>query len=238
MNVGPRATLKLVHPYRPNVTIRPTVQSGVYTDGAWLFTRNLVPGKAVYGEGLAAEEGIEYRKWDATRSKLAAYLKKGGRVWPFGASISVLYLGAGSGTTVSHVSDVCPQGAIVAIEISPRVFRDLVAVAAERPNLIPLLADAARPDSYRGHVGSVDVLYQDVAQRDQVAIFLRNTEFLRPGGTGFLMLKARSVNVAARPQDLYDEARQTIGQAGLEILDTRPLDPFQDDHAAIVARRR
>lgn len=219
------------------MAIRPTGHAGVYTDGAWLLTRNLVHGKAVYGEGLLTEDGIEYRKWDATRSKLAAYLKKGGRVWPFGATTSVLYLGAGSGTTVSHLSDVCPQGAIVAIEISPRVFRDLVAVAEARANLIPLLADAARPELYRGHVGSMDVLYQDVAQRDQVSIFLRNMEYLHAGGTGMLMLKARSVDVAARPEDLYDSARQALGQAGLEILDARPLDPLQGDHAALVVRK-
>ncbi len=238
MNADRHATLKSVRPYPSDVSIRPTGHAGVYTDGVWLFTRNLVPGKAVYGEGLLTEDGVEYRKWDATRSKLAAYLKKGGRVWPFGATSSVLYLGAGSGTTVSHVSDVCPQGSIVAIEISPRVFRDLVSVAEARPNLIPLLTDAARPELYRGHVGSMDVLYQDVAQRDQVSIFLRNMEFLHRGGTGILMLKARSVDVAARPEDVYDRARQALGQGGLEILDARPLDPLQGDHAALVVRRQ
>ncbi len=225
-------------PHRSLVPIRPTAHAGVFTDGSWLFTRNLVPGKAVYGEGLLTEEGIEYRKWDATRSKLAAYLKRGGRTWPFGDTLSVLYLGAGSGTTVSHISDVCARGTIVAIEISPRVFRDLVSVAEARPNLIPILADAARPETYRSHVGTVDVLYQDVAQRDQVDIFLRNLEFLRSGGAGLLMLKARSVDVAARPEDIYDQARAAIGHAGLEVVDVRPLDPFQADHAAVVIRRR
>lgn len=225
-------------PYRPTVPIRPTGESGVFTDGVWLYTRNLVPGKTVYGEGLAREEGIEYRKWDAARSKLAAYLKRGGRTWPFRSTSSILYLGAGSGTTVSHISDLCPEGNIVAIEISPRVFRDLVSVAETRPNLVPILADASQPQSYRSHVTRVDVLYQDVAQRDQESIFLRNLDFLRPGGVGFLVLKARSVDVAARPADVYARARDTLVRQGLEVLDLRELDPFEVDHAALVVRRR
>lgn len=210
----------------------------MYTDGSWLYTRNLVPGKAVYGEGLSTEDGVEYRKWDATRSKLAAYLKRGGRAWPFAATSTVLYLGAGSGTTVSHVSDICAEGSIVAIEISPRVFRDLVSVAEMRPNLVPILGNASRPESYRNHVGVVDILYQDVAQRDQVEIFLRNADLLRNGGTGFLMVKARSVDVAAQPNAVYAESVETLRRTGLEILDERALDPFQKDHSAIVVRRR
>ncbi len=220
------------------MAIRPAEQPGVYTDGVWLYTRNLVPGRAVYGEGLVTEAGIEYRKWDATRSKLAAYLKRGGRVWPFRTASSILYLGAGSGTTVSHLSDISPEGSVVAIEISPRVFRDLVSVAADRPNIIPILADAGHPESYRSHLGTLDVVYQDVAQRDQVPIFLRNLAFLRAGGTGILMVKARSVDVAARPSDVYAQAQQVVSKAGHRVLDLRGLDPFEADHAALVAERQ
>lgn len=219
------------------MAIRETHEAGVYTDGVWLYTRNLVPGTSVYGEGLTIQEGVEYRKWDAERSKLAAYLKLGGRGWPFRDGSSVLYLGAGSGTTVSHVSDICPNGRVVAIEISPRVFRDLVGVAEVRPNLIPILADAAHPETYRSHVPAVDVLYQDVAQRDQESIFLRNLEFLKAGGTGLLMVKARSVDVAARPSDVYAHARASLERQGIVVTDVRPLGPFEKDHAAIVMRK-
>ncbi len=220
------------------MTLRSTEHLGVYTDGSWLYTRNLVPGTSVYGEGLSHDGGVEYRKWDATRSKLAAYLKRGGRVWPFSPASSVLYLGAGSGTTASHVSDLCPQGTIVAVEISPRVFRNLVAVAESRRNLVPILGDAAHLETYRSHAESVEVLYQDVAQRDQVGIFLRNVGLLRSRGAGFLMLKSRSVDVAARPAEIYDRSAEALGKAGLEILDSRSLDPFQEDHCAIVVRKR
>jgi len=216
------------------VAIRSTDHVGVFTDGSWLYTRNLVPGRAVYGEALRVEDGVEYRRWDAERSKLAAYLKKGGVRWPFLETTSVLYLGAASGTTASHLSDICPRGTIVAVEVSPRSFRDLVTVAEGRPNLLPILGDASRPDAYRSRVGNVDVVYQDVAQRDQEVIFLRNLSALRSEGVGFLMLKSRSVNVAARPADVYRVARETIASKGFDVLDVRPLDPYARDHAAIV----
>lgn len=220
------------------MALRKTDYAGVFTDGSWLYTRNLVPGVSVYGEGLHREGDAEYRRWDANRSKLAAYLKRGGKTWPFEAVTSVLYLGAGSGTTVSHLSDICPRGSIVAIEISPRSFRDLVTVAEKRTNLLPLLGDAAQPSTYRQHAGRVDVLYQDVAQRDQEGIFLQNTDFLRPGGTGFLMVKSRSTDVAAKPSEIYARAERGLSDRGLQILDVRTLDPFETDHAAVVARKR
>lgn len=117
------------------------------------------------------------------------------------------------------------------------MFRDLLSVAESRPNLTPILGDASRPETYRSHVPAVDVVYQDVAQRDQEAIFLRNLDFLKDGGTGLLMLKARSVDVAARPADVYEHARSFLTKQGLAIADLRGLDPFERDHAAIVVRK-
>lgn len=220
------------------MVIRRTDFEGVFTDGSWLYTKNLVPGRAVYGEPLRLEGGVEYRGWDARRSKLAAYLKGGGREWAFRPDSRVLYLGAASGTTASHVSDLCPAGTVVAVEISPRSFRDLVGLAETRRNLIPVLADAADPDRYRRSASDVDVVYQDVAQRDQDGIFVRNSGLLRPGGTGYLMLKARSADVAAEPRVVYRGVRQRLRAADLDVLDVRSLHPFEKDHAAFVLRTR
>jgi len=219
------------------MAVRPTEWDGVYTDGPWLLTRNLVPGVSVYGESLPLDAGVEYRRWDANRSKLAAYLRCGGRVWAFREAVSVLYLGAGNGTTASHLSDVSPRGTISAIEISSRSFRDLLNLAERRTNLVPILADATKPESYGSRVGVVDVLYQDVAQRDQVGIFLKNAEWLRPRGVGYLVVKARSEDVTAKPTDVYDAAKQELSKAGLSILDARVLSPYQADHAALVVQK-
>lgn len=216
--------------------IQSTDREGVYTDHAWLYTRNLVPGVSVYGESLHVVGRAEYRRWDAKRSKACAYLKKGGAVWPFRRDSAILYLGAASGTTVSHLSDICPQGVIAAVEIAPRPFRNLISLSEKRPNVVPVLADASRPDVYRARVEPADVLYQDIAQRGQKRIFLRNVEFLRPKGVGFLMLKARSEDVSAEPPELYRAAAKGLEAEGFDLLDLRPLDPLAKAHAAIVVR--
>ncbi|HYT00268.1 MAG TPA: fibrillarin-like rRNA/tRNA 2'-O-methyltransferase [Thermoplasmata archaeon] len=220
------------------MAVRPTEWESVYTDGPWLLTKNLVPGVSVYGEGRPIEGGVEYRRWDANRSKLAAYLKVGGRVWPFRSEASVLYLGAGSGTTVSHLSDICRTGLITAVEMSARSFRDLLGLAERRPNLVPVMADASKPETYAGRVGTVDVLYQDVAQRDQATIFLKNVESLRVGGIGYLMVKARSEDVTAAPRRIFDGAKTELADAGMKILDLRVLTPHQADHAALAVQKQ
>jgi fibrillarin-like pre-rRNA processing protein len=219
------------------MAIRPTEWEGVFTDGPWLLTRNLVPGVSVYGESRPRESGVEYRRWDANRSKLAAYLKCGGRVWAFDDRSSVLYLGAGSGTTVSHISDICRSGTITAIEVSARVFRDLLKLSEARANLVPVLGDATKPEQYPGRFAAVDVLYQDVAQKNQAEIFLKNMESVRPGGVGYLMVKSRSEDMAASPSRIFDEAKRDLADAGMKVLDLRMLAPFQLDHAALVVRK-
>ena len=138
---------------------------------------------------------------------------------------------------MSHISDICPEGTVYAIEVSRRVFGKLVELAEPRPNVLPILADASKPDAYRGRIEAVDFLYQDVAQRDQVSIFRENLRLLHPGRAGVLMLKARSVDVAAKPEDVYRRAGEEFRRDGLRVVAAVPLDPFQRDHAALVIER-
>src|SRR3989442_4955318 len=78
------------------MSVRPTKWEGVYSEGPWLLTRNLVPGATVYGEGLVQSGHDEFRRWDANRSKLAAYLKCGGHKVEFFEDASAAYLWEGS----------------------------------------------------------------------------------------------------------------------------------------------
>ena len=65
-------------------------------------------------------------------------------------TLQVLYLGAASGTTVSHVSDIVgPEGLVYAVEFSHRSGRDLINVAKKRTNIIPIIEDARHPHKYR-----------------------------------------------------------------------------------------
>ena len=57
-------------------------------------------------EGETTKVKIDYRIWNAFRSKLAACVLNGIESIYIKPGAKVLYLGAANGTTVSHVSDI------------------------------------------------------------------------------------------------------------------------------------
>lgn len=57
-------------------------------------------------EGETNKTKIDYRIWNAFRSKLAASVLNGIESIYIKPGAKVLYLGAANGTTVSHVSDI------------------------------------------------------------------------------------------------------------------------------------
>ena len=188
-------------------------------------------GEPVYGEPTVDDR----RVWDAGRSKLGAMLELGMDTRLQGGE-SVLYLGAASGTTVTHVADIA--GPTYAVEFAPRPVRDLVDVAESRPNLFPLLADARKPREYAGVVESgLDCIVQDVATRGQADVANRNATFLADDGLLLAAIKARSEDVVAEPDTVFEEVRETLSEC-YEILETARLDRYHDDHLGIVARKR
>ena len=212
----------------------------VYEDSKGrLYTVNLTPGKTVYGERLVKWEGAEYREWNASKSKLAATILKGSPNVFIRKNDIVLYLGCSSGTTVSHVSDIVgPNGFVFALDFAPRMVRDIVFVCEERKNIAPILADANKPESFVDKVSSVDVIYQDIAQRNQVEKFLKNVNlFLKKEGYGLLAIKARSIDVTKRPRQIFAEIRQML-EREMTIVDSRTLEPFQMDHCMFLCKKK
>lgn len=203
-----------------------------------LATVNLARGTQVYGEKLVEIEGVEYRLWDPYRSKLAAAILKNIKENPINPGKLVLYLGAASGTTSSHVSDlVGPSGSIYCVEISSRPLRDLLVVCNKRPNMTPILADARQPSDYCALVENADVVYQDVAQPDQTDILLANVRtFLQDGGYAMLALKARSIDVTRDPSEIFKDEMDRL-EKEMEIVDAKILDPYERDHAMLVLRK-
>lgn len=202
-----------------------------------LATKNLVPGKRVYGEHLFKWKDGEYREWNAYRSKLAGALVKGLKELPIKEGQKILYLGAGSGTTASHISDIIGlKGVVYAVEFAPRVMRELIVVADDRPNIIPILEDARFPARYRIIVEEVDGVYADVAQPEQASIVADNADmFLKSGGWLLLAIKARSIDVTAEPSEVYKKEIETLNRRGFEIIDVVHLEPFDKDHAMVYA---
>jgi fibrillarin-like pre-rRNA processing protein len=136
------------------------------------------------GEGGVYNERIlaGARVWDPYRSKLSALYHIGTSI-ELTHSTRVLYLGAANGTTVSHVADYVDV--VYAVEFAPRPMQDLLEISRRRRNVIPIMADATRPEQYAPLVEAVDLLYQDIAQPEQARIALQNCSFLKTGGVWF-----------------------------------------------------
>ena len=204
--------------------------------GAEVGTLNLVPGKKVYGERLVKHGGKEYRIWDSYRSKISAAIKLGLKNFPLNENSRILYLGAGNGTTVSHLSDICTAGAIYAVEVFSRPMVDLLRLSKSRQNIAPIFDDAHKPQNYANIVPEVDFIVADVAQRDQLDILTKNAEtFLKKGGIIYLSVKARSIDVTLEPQKVFEKILAEMGEK-YKILENIPLDPYEKDHMCIVAQ--
>lgn len=214
---------------------------GVYfiEDGQRLLaTRNLAPGRKVYGEELVIVDGLEYRLWNPTRSKLGAAIMRGLKNNPIKPGARVLYLGVASGTTCSHVSDIIgDSGHVWGVDFAPRPIRDLIDhVARYRKNITPILGDARQPQSYSLQVPKVDTIFADVAQPDQADIVVKNARlYLKRGGYAMLSIKSRSVDVGRQPEEVYSEQVEILRLGGFIIEELMTLDPFEVDHALALA---
>ena len=189
-----------------SVVVEPHRHEGVFIargEKDALVTLNGAPGQAVYGEKRIAVETpaadgiekskLEYRVWNPFRSKLAAAILGGVDKIHMPPGSKVLYLGAASGTTVSHVSDVVgPEGMVYAVEFSHRSGRDLINMAKNRTNVVPIIEDARHPHKYRMLVPMVDTIFADVAQPDQARIVAINASYyLKVGGHFVISIKVR-----------------------------------------------
>lgn len=204
-----------------------------------IATCTLVPKQSVYGEKVITIEEQEYRLWNPRRSKLGAAIQKGLQEMPIQPGSRVLYLGAASGTTVSHCSDIVgPEGIVYAVEFSPRTARGLLQLAESRENIIPIVEDARHPLRYAPLIaGPIDVVYQDIAQPDQARIFSDNVRmFCSYGAWGLIAIKARSIDSTGSVDAIYSNEIAALDSEGLEVVENVNLEPLEKDHRFLVCR--
>ncbi|RDD52580.1 fibrillarin-like rRNA/tRNA 2'-O-methyltransferase [Nanoarchaeota archaeon NZ13-N] len=212
----------------------------IFRDDKWrLYTKNLVKGQSVYGEKLIEYKGEEYREWIANRSKLAAAIKKKIGKIPIEEGDKVLYLGIAAGTTASHISDIIGwKGLIYGIDVAPRILIELMKSIGKRKNIIPILADASKPDLYLSIVPKVDLIYQDIAQPHQVKILINNVDlFLKNKGYVFFAVKARSIDVSKDPRLIFDEVGKELEEYGFKIVNKVRLEPYHKDHMMFLLQK-
>ena len=216
-----------------------------------LVTKNITPGESVYGEKRIAVETsanavtsdqangdangdtagpgpatkTEYRVWNPFRSKLAAGILGGLDDIFIRPAAKVLYLGAASGTSVSHVADIVgPSGIVFAVEFSHRSGRDLINMATHRTNVIPIIEDARHPLRYRMLVSMVDVIFADVAQPDQARIVGLNAHmFLKVDGGVVVSVKANCIDSTAPPEAVFAREVQKLREERIKPLEQLTL---------------
>jgi len=210
---------------------------GVFLINNRLATENSVLGYKPFDEELLKVGKKEFRVWNPTRSKAAAAIKKGIKEFPIKKDIKMLYLGAAHGYTPSFLSNIIDKkGIIYAVEFSERCFNELLILCLKYKNIVPILADARKPELYQW-VEKVDVVYCDIAQPDETEIAIRNCkEFLKPKGYLMLAIKSRSIDVTKSPKEVYKNEIGKLKKAGFKIVDWKTLDPLERAHAFIVAR--
>ena len=203
-----------------------------------IATKNLNPGIKVYDEKLIQDGEAEYRVWNPRRSKLSAALLNGLSDMKLEENSKVLYLGASTGTTVSHISDILTDGLIYAVEFSPVSMKKLARLAEKRSNILPILADATKPKYYLNKVEKVDLVYCDVAQEKQSELFMKNMDlFLKEDGQGLITIKARSIDVVQKPKKIFKDESAKIKQHGYSILEKIKLEPYEKDNKAFLVEK-
>ncbi len=181
--------------------------------------------KPVYGEKIIYYNGAYIREWNPKRSKLGAAIMKGMSSMPLNNDSNILYLGASTGTTVSHISDICFRGKIYAVEVSYDSFVKLFKLSEYRNNIYPILEDANLPEKYSFFVDEPEIIYQDIAQRNQIQIFNENVKKFSSIKYGFLIIKVKSISSKKSDRTILNSAMKEINGFKIkEIIDLRPYD--------------
>ncbi len=203
--------------------------------GRKLFTKNMIKGESVYGERLKIIANEEYREWNPKKSKIGAALLKNIPI-NFNQDSKILYLGASTGTTISHLSDIITKGKIFGVEISPRMLTSLVFLAEKRKNIFPILANANHPEEYTDIATISDFVFEDVSQKNQIEILVKNCKvFLKEEGIAMLSLKTRSIDIKKSPKEIHKETLEEL-KKHFESVTAINLEPYEKDHYFYVCK--
>ena len=213
-----------------------------------LATLSTAPGVSVYNEVVetlpfpGTETVCEFRVWNPFKSKIGAALLVGLKSFHIRPQTKLLYLGAASGTTVSHCADlVAPRsdnkeekGVVYAVEFSLTACQLLLGVCANRLNIVPIKADVREPETYRLFLEPVDVVFIDVSQKDQSRILGENCKrFLKDKGHFMMSLKAASIDSTKDPEIVFEEELRKLEKFGFKPEEMVRLEPYEKNHCII-----
>ncbi|MHA2248664.1 MAG: fibrillarin-like rRNA/tRNA 2'-O-methyltransferase [Candidatus Hodarchaeales archaeon] len=205
-----------------------------------LYTRSIDKGNRVYGERLIQYKEDEYREWDPYRSKLAALLLENPKKNFLSEGLNCLYLGASSGTSISHLSDIVESGVIYGVEFGERSIRQLIQNTSRRKNIIPILDDARYPNNYAKSIFSnIDLVYQDVSQPNQAEIAITNCNYyLKKDGLLILAIKSQSIDSIQKSELVYAQEKKILENSGFEIVDSLNIHRYAANHIVLIGKRK
>ncbi len=209
---------------------------GVYKVNGKLATLNSANGSKIYNEELVSVNSKEYRLWNPYRSKLAAAILNGLKGFRIKEDSNVLYLGAATGTTSSHVSDIACKGKVFCVEFSERNMRELLKACEKHSNMLPILANANNIEEYEDVVGKVDIMYQDVSARNQSEILMKNSSMLEKGGYAYFAIKSQSIDISKSPKKVFQSELAALSGI-FEVEERIDLEPFDSLHLFSVLRK-
>ncbi|KAH8264059.1 hypothetical protein KR038_002110 [Drosophila bunnanda] len=227
-------------------SIGPHRHSGVFlyrnsVDAIQLLTRNTSSSSDDYGEqrilGDYRNKRCEFRSWSPFQSKLAAGIMSGVNDIHLHSGAKVLYLGAGFGRSVTHVSDIVGEtGMVYAVERGIWSGRQLVGLASHRPNIVPVIEDATMPYKYCRQVpAGIDVIFCDLPQADQVrSLMLNARHFLAPEGHFAAFLHGPSIDSKVSVEQAFAAESERLLLQQLKPLEVVNLDPFKPGYALVV----
>lgn len=216
---------------------------GVYISGATdklkLYTKNLTPGYKVYDERLIDYKREEFREWNPYRSKLAALILEKPRNNFLSNKINCLYLGASSGTTISHLSDIVKDGVVYGVEFAERSIRQLIQNTSNRNNIIPILENAKYPENYAKSIFTdIDLIYQDVSQPNQAEIAIANADYyLKEDGIIVVAIKSQSIDSITKPEIVFKEEMRKLEQAGYSIIESINIHKYALNHIVLLVKK-
>ncbi|KAF1002443.1 rRNA 2'-O-methyltransferase fibrillarin 2-like [Apium graveolens] len=189
---------------RANVSVVPHRRhEGLFIVNGQLCTKNLFPGDDDKDDLLFLQqnedgtEEVHYRVWDPSTSPLAAVVLKGVDYFSIKPGAKVLYLGAASLATVSHLSDIVgSSGMVYAVTSFSSLFTQLSDMAIKRTNVTPINEDPSDPFKYRNLVGThVDVMLSEIPLDCQVQMMALNASyFLKVGGHFVVSFEPERIN--------------------------------------------
>ena len=226
--------IELVEARTPGLFMEP---GGGESDTAPRYFTRARDSARFYKEYQVNWQGEVYRYWNPHRSKWAVHIGHEEVRDLLGPELSILYLGAATGTSLSHLGDLVTRGPLFAIELSRVSLRRLNQLGAVRDNIFPILADASRPEEYQDIVSPVKLLYMDVSQANQLQILSSNAAlFLEAGGAALVTIKERSISLRPNQHQIREEIDDFLTATGRQLILEYTLQPYDNDHLCFLIR--